>query len=117
MTTPIIDIAGFPVGGPETYIIAEVGSNHNQSLDLAYEHIDVAAEAGAHACKFQSILIDKLYYQASQSTKELHASIDMEEEWNALLKAHCEKRGVTFFSSPTYMSAIDLLEELERKFS
>lgn len=113
MQTPIIDIAGFPVGGPETYIIAEVGSNHNQSLDLAYEHIDVAAEAGAHACKFQSILIDKLYYAPTQSTKELHASIDMAEEWHALLKAHCEKRGVTFFSSPTYMEAVDLLEKLD----
>lgn len=39
-----------------TYIIAEVGSNHLGNLNLAYEHIKVAAEKGANAVKFQYFL-------------------------------------------------------------
>ena len=35
------------------YIIAEAGSNFNQKLDKAYKLIDIAAESGADAVKFQ----------------------------------------------------------------
>src|SRR6516164_5117042 len=41
--------SGFP-----PYIIAEVGSNHNGDMNLCGQLIDAAAEAGAHAVKFQS---------------------------------------------------------------
>ena len=47
--------------GHPTYIIAEIGSNHNQSLELAYENIDAAVLAGADAVKFQSLKYDELY--------------------------------------------------------
>ena len=40
--------------GNPPYIIAEVGSNHNGDMDLCRQLIDAAAEAGAHAVKFQS---------------------------------------------------------------
>ncbi len=36
------------------YIIAEAGVNHNGSLDMAKKLIEVAAEAGADAVKFQT---------------------------------------------------------------
>ena len=43
------------------YIIAEVGSNHNRSLDTAKRLIDVAKESGCDAVKFQSYTADGLY--------------------------------------------------------
>jgi len=43
-----------------TYIIAEAGVNHNGSLDMARQLIDVAAEAGADAVKFQTFKAEKL---------------------------------------------------------
>ena len=43
------------------YIIAEIGSNHNQNLNQALEMIDKSAEAGADAVKFQSINFNNLY--------------------------------------------------------
>ena len=43
-----------------TYIIAEAGVNHNGSLDMAKKLIEVAAEAGADAVKFQTFKADKL---------------------------------------------------------
>jgi sialic acid synthase SpsE len=108
----IIKIGNFNVGGPKTFIIAEIGSNYNQSLDLAYETIDAAKEAGADAVKFQSLKLEELYFQPSTEIKELHKKIDMVEEWHKPLKDYCDKKGIIFFSSPTYFKAVDILEKL-----
>src|SRR5918911_1609113 len=49
-----IEIGGRPVGGgAPCYVIAEAGANHNRDLGMARELIDVAADAGADAVKFQ----------------------------------------------------------------
>ena len=100
------------IGGCETFVIAEIGSNHNQSLSLAYESIDAAVECGADAVKFQSINIDQLYYQPSESTRALHKKIDLDEKWHWLLDDYCRKKGIIFFSAPTYLGAVDILEEI-----
>lgn len=96
-----------------TYVIAEIGSNHNQSKELAYETIDAAIECGANAVKFQSIDIDRLYFNPSQETIDLHKKIDLEESWHYDFKDYCDKKGITFFSAPTYLKAIDILEDLD----
>ena len=44
-----------------TYIIAEVGINHNGDMDIAKKLIDVAAKAGCDAVKFQKRTIDLVY--------------------------------------------------------
>ena len=38
----------------QSFIIAEIGVNHNGSLDLAYDLIDIAINCGANAVKFQT---------------------------------------------------------------
>ena len=43
------------------FVIAEIGSNHNQDINIAKKLIDVAAEAGADAAKFQLFDSDELY--------------------------------------------------------
>ncbi len=61
-TPPTIKIGDRLVGdGQPTYIIAEIGVNHNGFLDLALKLIDVAVDAGADAVKFQKRNLDKLY--------------------------------------------------------
>ena len=60
------ETGGFPTGfeigarrvgdGQPTYVIAEAGANHNRDLAMAKQLIDVAAEAGADAVKFQTYL-------------------------------------------------------------
>ncbi len=96
----------------KTYIIAEIGSNHNQDLDLAKEMIISAKESGADAVKFQSIDVDELYYNPSQRIKDLHKKIDLSEQWHYDLKDYCDKQKITFFSAPTYLKAIDILEDI-----
>ena len=46
-----------------TFITAEIGINHNGDLELAKKLIDLAAEAGCDAVKFQKRTIDKVYTQ------------------------------------------------------
>ena len=50
----MVDIAGRAIGTNEpVYVIAEIGLNHNGDVELAKKLIDVAADAGAQAVKFQ----------------------------------------------------------------
>ncbi|HYF02880.1 MAG TPA: hypothetical protein VEC36_05860, partial [Patescibacteria group bacterium] len=52
----------------EVMVIAEVGNNHEGSFALAEELIGRAAEVGAHAVKFQTIIPEKLV-SASQTAR------------------------------------------------
>jgi len=104
------------IGGERTFIIAEIGSNHNQSLELAYQSIDSAVSVGADAVKFQSLNVNELYHHPSEEIKKLHARIDLEESWHYLLNDYCHKKGILFFSSPTYLKSIDILEGLNVPF-
>lgn len=101
------------LGEGRAFVIAEVGSNHMGELSLAKEHIDAAAESDADAVKFQSINLNKLYKEPTQSTCDLHAIIDTDEAWCAELKDYAEQRKILFFSSPTYLDAVDLLDRLD----
>ena len=111
-TSDVIHVGGRTIGAGRTFMIADVGSNHKQDLQIAYESIDAAAESGADAVKFQSLQMEHLYLNPSAKVRALHKQIDLEENWHAKLKDHCEKQGVLFFSSPTYLGAVELMEEI-----
>ena len=108
-----IDVNGFKIGGDLSYIIADIGSNHKQDLSLAKESIDAAAEAGADAVKFQSINLNKMYFNPDKNTADFLKKLEFPEDWHQILDEYCKERGVVFFSSPTYMSSVDLLEEID----
>ncbi len=98
------------------YIIAEIGSNHQKDLELAKKHIEKAKEAGADCVKFQSLDLEKLYFNPSQQQIELHKKIDLDREWLPLLKAYCDELAIDFCSSPTYFEAVEDLENIGVKF-
>lgn len=103
-----------PVGaGVPPYLIAEIGSNHNQDLSLALDMIDLAAAAGADAVKFQSIQFDKLYDARRESPdfRDWFRQIELDEKWHATLADRARKSGLHFLSSPTYPEAVDILED------
>lgn len=113
MKEKVIKVQNKEIGKDHIFIIAEIGSNHCNDLDIAYRTIDAAVDAGADAVKFQSIKLSELYYDPSEATKELHKKIDLPEQWHALLKDYCDKKGIIFFSTPTYLRSVDILEELD----
>jgi sialic acid synthase SpsE len=94
----------------QPFVIAEVGSNHNQSFDMALRLIDSAVEAGAHAIKFQLFLADKLY-APGQGLYDIFKSIELNREWVPRLARHAEERGAIFLASPFDNEAVDLLAE------
>lgn len=97
----------------QVFIVAEIGANHNQNIELAKEMIIAAKEAGADAVKFQSINIEELYLKPSEKTKKLHEQIDLNEKWHYELKEFCDKNSTIFFSTPTYLKAIEILEDID----
>ncbi len=106
------------------YIIAEVGVNHEGSMDKAKELIELAKIGGAHSVKFQSYKAGTLASKHSPSywdtTKEptrsqfeLFQKYDRfgESEYIALAE-HCKKIGIDFSSTPFDDKAIDFLDPL-----
>jgi len=99
-----------PIGPDEpAYVIAEAGSNHNGDLEIAKELIDVAADAGADAVKFQTFRAEDMYVQESgeveylddeRSIYEIIESMEMPYEWIPELHEYCHERGVDFLSTP-----------------
>lgn len=62
-------IGEFEIGeGHPAFVIAEVGNNHNGSVDLAKQLVDLAVEAKADAVKFQLRDMDALYRQSGGAT-------------------------------------------------
>lgn len=109
----------------KTYIIAEIGVNHNGSMDLARELIDVAADCGADAVKFQTFTADELVtkkaakatYQkettdAEQSQYEMLDALALDEDQFAELSAYCSTKNIEFLSTPFSFKSSDLLERI-----
>ncbi len=117
------------VGSPP-YIIAEVGSNHNGDMNLCRRLIDAAADAGAHAVKFQSwtesSLIAREEFQRNTeysdkkkhfgSLREMVKAYQFTAEQHREASAYCKTRGITFCSSVFSPEEVDLLEELDVPF-
>ncbi len=116
--------------GHPPYIIAEIGSNHNGDMNLCRQLIDAAAEAGAHAVKFQSwtdkSLIAKEEYDRNTeysdkkkhfgSLKEMVKAYQFTEEQHREASDYCREKGVVFCSSPFSPEEVDLLEGLDVPF-
>jgi len=121
---PVIKIGDRLVGDDHpTYIIAEIGVNHNGFLDLALQLIDVAVEAGADAVKFQKRSLDKLYGKkylenANAGEKTLRyllpilQQVELTEEMYADVLAYCKEKGITFMCSAFDTESADFLDEL-----
>lgn len=119
MTRPIT-IGSRRIGpGYPLYFIAEAGSNHDRKLDQAHRLIDVAADAGADAVKFQTFRADKLYPRNAGITKylavpksihEIIRELEMPFEWIPELAAHCAERKIDFLSTPFDEESADALD-------
>ena len=105
-----LKVAETTVGGNESpYIIAEVGSNFDKSLDKAKKLIDVAREAGANAVKFQLFRADVLYPNRD-GLYDIFKSIELDAEWVPLLNKHAKDQGLHFIASAFDMDSLKVLE-------
>ena len=122
---PVIKIGDRLVGDDQpTYIIAEIGVNHNGILDLALQLIDVAVEAGADAVKFQKRSLDQLYAKkyldnANSGEKTLRyllpilQQVELPDHAYYKIVEYCRKKGITFICSAFDPQSADFLETLD----
>lgn len=110
--TDVVSLGGLTIGaGAPVVVVAEIGNNHNGSLDLCRRLIDAAAAAGADCVKFQMRRLDRLYQNAgraddaredlgSQYTLDLLSRFNLPPD--ALFQAfdHCRSQGVAPLCTP-----------------
>lgn len=109
---------------PRTFVIAEAGVNHNGDLTLAQRLIDVAADAGADAVKFQTFRAEhvvsrrapKAEYQIratgeDESQFEMIRRLELSEADHKILIAHANARSIQFLSTPFDVTSLRLLTE------
>jgi len=109
----------------KVFIIAEAGVNHNGSIKLAKNLIDVAVESGADAVKFQTFKAEnivsknteKAEYQkkttdASESQFDMIKTLELDIETHKELIAYCQEKSIIFLSTPFDHDSINLLSDL-----
>lgn len=104
------------------FIIAEIGINHNGSLDIAKQLIDMAVEAGCDAVKFQKRNIEKVYSKEvldsprespwGKTTREQKLGLEFSEKQYEIIDAYCKKKKIDW-----YLSCWDIASQIQmRKF-
>jgi N,N'-diacetyllegionaminate synthase len=105
--------------GHPTYIIAEIGANHNRDKTIAKKLIDKAADAGVDAVKFQTYKAETLYSKnAPRFSKDKIKPFDLIKanelplEWHRELFQYAVRKKLHFLSSPFNLEAVDELQSI-----
>ena len=111
-----------------TYIIAEIGQNHNGSIDLAKRLIDMSKRCGAAAVKFQkrdipSELTKEAFNRPYANKNSFGATygehrmfLELSEEEHKELKEYADNIGITYFCTPCDVPSVELLERIDCPF-
>lgn len=95
------------------YIIAEINSSHNGSIETAREMIRKAKEAGCSCAKFQSWSDDTLYaasyYKNNSVVQRIVKKLSLSEDELRELALYCKEVGISFSSTPYSRKEVDAL--------
>lgn len=107
------------------YFIADIGANHNGSLEKAIELIHLVKESGADAAKFQNFQANKIVSKSGfdnmkgklshqskwkKSVFEVYEDASISKEWTSILKEECNKVGIDYFTSAYDFESVDLVD-------
>lgn len=117
--------------GRAPYFIADIGANHDGSLERARRLIHLAAEAGANAAKFQHFRAEKIVSnlgyrslgaQQSHQSKwrksvfQVYREASLPWEWTPALKECCDEARIDFLSTPYDFQAANMLDPYVQAF-
>ena len=121
------DLSGRSPGMVGTYFIAEIGANHDGKLDRALKLIQLAAESGASAVKFQHYKADTLASKVgfdqlqslahySDNPHSVFRRYEVPWGWTPVLADVCRTYKVDFLSTPYDLDAVDHLDPYVKMF-
>ena len=119
-----VEIADKMVGdGQPAYIIAEIGINHNGSLDIAKKLIDAAVLSSCDAVKFQKRTIDAVYTQEElarprknpfgPTNGDLKRGLEFGYNEYAEIDRYCKEKGIAWFVSCWDEGAVDFIAQFD----
>lgn len=110
---------GFPV-----FVIAEIGINHNGSLDVAKKLIDAAKSAGCDAVKFQKrtpeICVPKDQWYVERDTPwgrmtyiDYRHKVEFSRDDYSVVDKYCNEKNIVWFASCWDVEAVDFIEQFD----
>ena len=114
-------IGKYAIGfGHSTFVIAEIGINHNGDLDLAKKLIIAAKEAGCDAVKFQKRTVETVYTPAELAAPrenpfgptngDLKRGLEFSTKAYQEIDLFCKEQGIVWSASPWDEASVDFLE-------
>lgn len=117
-----MQISDFNVGGKKVFVIAEIGNNHNGSVELALEMVDAAHEAGANCVKFQMRNMSSVYREKSLAKQgedlgteyvlDLLERFQLSEDEHRKVAQYCDSKAILYMCTPWDSDSIVALEAL-----
>jgi len=111
--------------GEPCYIISEIGSNFDGTIEGAKRMVDLSIAAGVDSVKFQSFLPEKIIARKGFSNKlsfqsrweksvwDVYAAASFPRAWHREIAEYCQEKEIDFSSSPYDREAVNLLVKLD----
>jgi len=109
------------------FFVAEVGINHNGDMSICKELIDVAADAGCDAVKFQKRDINQVYTQDfldsprespwGKTQRAQKEGLEFSKQQYEEIAAYCAKKGIEWFASAWDTNSQGFLRQFDCKFN
>jgi N-acetylneuraminate synthase len=121
----VVQVGSRSVGdGQPVFVIAEIGINHNGSLDVAKKLIDAAARAGCDSVKFQKrtpeLCVPRHQWDVERETPwgrlkyiDYKRRIELGEREYAEIDRHCRERQILWFASCWDEESVDFIERFD----
>lgn len=123
--TNIVTVRDKKIGaGHPTYIIAEIGNNHNGNLNLARKSVQAAAQAGADAVKLQKRTVKEVFAKELLDKPQTHSRTlgstyaeyrqaqELKDEELVELKNLAHSLGIAFFVTPFDLTSANILADI-----
>ena len=110
-----------------TFIVAEIGINHNGDLRLAKQLIDTAVVAGCDAVKFQKRTVDKVYTQEyldsprkspwGETQRAQKEGLEFGKEEYDEIDRYCREKGIEWYASAWDIDSQKFLQQYDCKYN
>lgn len=111
----------------KTFVVAEIGINHNGDMDLAKKLIDVAVIAGCDAVKFQKRTVDKVYTKEyldsprkspwGETQRAQKEGLEFSYDDYMEIDSYCKSKGIDWFASAWDVDSQIFLRQFDTKYN